>query len=209
VLFKDFNILNRLTMTQFGKFRAAAGFLLVFLLIFGTNRLDKHHFETIQNKITSVYEDHIMAQYYIYQINAVVHNQVHLIRYEASTNSVEFAKADSLLAAFGNSKLTKEETRLFDRLQGQLNTLANVSASLVPETDSVRLSDQRLLKAEQQIHGSLDRLSSIQREQGWDLKKAAQATLDRNTFISQAELLALAIIAILIQLIIFYKPTKD
>jgi hypothetical protein len=41
-------------MTQFGKFRAAAGFLLVFLLIFGTNRLDKHHFETIQNKITSV-----------------------------------------------------------------------------------------------------------------------------------------------------------
>ncbi len=196
-------------MKQFGKIRAAAGFLLVFLLVLGTNRIDKHHFETVQKKVTSVYEDRVMAQHYLYQANAVVRDKVHLIRYEGLTNSVELARLDSLLDEYGKTQLTKEETRLFERLQRQLKNLVAISSALTTEAKSERVSDQALLETEKQIRVTLDRLSAIQQEEGRNLQRGAQASLDRNSFLSRVELLALAIIAVLIQLIIFYQPPKD
>ena len=196
-------------MNLSGKLRVGAAFLLVFLLILATNRLDQHHYETVQTKITSVYKDRVLAQHYVYQISGIVHEQVQKVRYEASTDKAEMARLDSLMTVFRGTKLTQEEGRVLERLQRQLNSLNTISAQLVSEPDAVRLSNQELVDVSKQIRSSLDRLSAIQQEESWNLKKAAQISLDRNSFVSRAELLALAIIAVLVQIIIFYRPSKD
>ena len=53
---------------------------IVFLLVFATNRLDKRHFDTVQNTVLSLHTDRVIAQDFIYKMNAIIYNKQLSIR---------------------------------------------------------------------------------------------------------------------------------
>ena len=57
------------------KFNLALALLAVFFLILATNLVDRRHFETAQEALTSVYEDRVVAQHYIFEISTIVYQK--------------------------------------------------------------------------------------------------------------------------------------
>lgn len=191
----------------FNKLRSAAAFLLVFLLILATNRLDQQHFDLVQEKIGSVYKDRIVAQHFIYEMSWIINDQVEALSQKATPDPAKSARLDSLIASYSTTRLTTEEARLFERLQNQIGQMNAMSVRAL--TDSSEVDGSAIASVSKNLRVTLDRLSEIQKEESWNLKKAAQLSLDRSSFLSRMELWALAIIAVLIQIILFYRGSKD
>lgn len=193
----------------FNRLRSASAFILVFLLILATNRLDQQHFDLVQEKIASVYKDRILAQHYIYEMSWIVNDQASLLRYEGRVEPAQSARLDSLIASFSTTRLTTEEARLFERLQNQLGQMNALMMKTLAASENPTSDNGEVVAMCNDIRATLDRLSEIQKEESWNLKKAAQLSLDRSSFLSRMELWALAIIAVLIQIILFYRGSKE
>ena len=57
-------------MSLYNRINIGLALSIVFLLVFATNRLDKRHFETVQNTVISLHTDRVIAQDLIYKMNA-------------------------------------------------------------------------------------------------------------------------------------------
>ena len=73
------------------KFNLALALLAVFFLILATNLVDRRHFETAQEALTSVYEDRVVAQHYIFEISTIVYQKEQQF-IENNTNKLNLQK---------------------------------------------------------------------------------------------------------------------
>lgn len=197
----------------FPKLRTAAALIFVFVLIYGTNRLDNHHFENVQHIINTVYEDRIVAQHYIYQLNNLYRRKEEGIpgslKEEAARDINR--QIDSYFELFSATRLTNKEARIFQLLEEKNEELKAMEARLaaLPDSDPGEKDIGRIKAKIDGIYESLDGLSEIQLNEGGRLRQAAQDSLDTNSFFSQLELLALLFTALLVQVIIFYVPKSN
>ncbi len=92
---------------------------IVFLLVFATNRLDQRHFNTVQDTLTTIYSDRVVAQDYVYKMSNVMCKK-HLkildasLVYSQSNLNKEFA---ALIDVFSTTKFTSRELRTFEELK--------------------------------------------------------------------------------------------
>lgn len=197
----------------FQKLRTAAALIFVFVLIYGTNRLDNHHFENVQHIINTVYEDRIVAQHYIYQLNNLYRQKEEGIpgslKEEAARDINR--QIDNYFELFSTTRLTNKEARVFRLLEERNEELKALEARLaaLPDSDPGEKDIDRIKAKIDGIYESLDGLSEIQLNEGGRLRQAAQDSLDTNSFFSQLELLALLFTALLVQVIIFYVPKSN
>ena len=197
----------------FQKLRTAAALIVVFLLIYGTNRLDRHHFENVQHIMNTVYEDRIVAQHYIYQLSNLYRQKS-----ECAPGSLKEEAAkdinrqiDEYIGLFSATKLTSKEAQVFQLLEKNNEELSALEANLAARPDG-SLNQEKIsqFKAKvEMIFENLDRLSEIQLNEGGRLRRVAQDSLDTNSFFSQLELLLLVFIGLLVQVILFYAPKID
>ena len=197
----------------FQKLRTAAALIVVFLLIYGTNRLDRHHFENVQHIMNTVYEDRIVAQHYIYQLSNLYRQKS-----EGAPGSLKEEAAkdinrqiDEYIGLFSATKLTSKEAQVFQLLEKNNEELSALEANLAARPDG-SLNQEKIsqFKAKvEMIFENLDRLSEIQLNEGGRLRRVAQDSLDTNSFFSQLELLRLVFIGLLVQVILFYAPKID
>ena len=197
----------------FQKLRTAAALIFVFLLIYGTNRLDKHHFENVQHIMNTVYQDRVVAQHYIYQLSNLYRQ-----KNEGVPGSLKAAAAkginrqiDEYIGLFSTTKLTSKEAQVFQMLEKNNEELRVLETHLATMPDN-GLSEENIsqFKAKaDMIFENLDSLSEIQVNEGGRLRRVAQESLDTNSFFSQLELLILVFIGLLVQVIIFYAPKID
>ncbi len=192
----------KLNISLWSKVRALLALITVFLLVFATNRMDKNHFERIQESFSSVYEDRLVAKDYIFKISRLLDiKKNELITGEIST--VKYSINDSLrilVDKYGETKFTENETKFFGRLNNKLDLLLDSEKN---ETNS----SERALKIVD-VLSELDQLANIQMIEAKKELTKSNRLIDSSNLISGLEVGALILIGIIIQLLIFLKPLK-
>jgi hypothetical protein len=180
------------------KQRIQVGLILsvAFVLVLGSNLMDRRHFSTIEQSVKSIYVDRIVVQDYIYQLQ----NHVHKMALDLIGEQQQFdtyhpqGRIDGLLGDFAQTQLTREEARLLGQLRQQFSAL------------DLKNREPALAQL-QRIGQTLDGLEQIQLDQGNRLTELSEKTLGVNRMLSNLEVVFLVIIAICIMLLIFY-PVK-
>lgn len=175
--------------------------LVVFLLVFATNRIDKRHFETVQDTLTTVYEDRVVAQDYVYKMNNIIHQKQLLIKDSSTIDTQnnlneEFA---TLIDLFSTTKLTPQESKTFEDLKKNFETL---------KTNESTANTKKLTANINAIKTDLNNLALIQLTESKYKVGIAQKSLDTNNLMSTLEMVFLILIGFTVQFALFYRVKK-
>ncbi|AIZ43531.1 MULTISPECIES: hypothetical protein [Cellulophaga] len=201
-MFKNFTIAQKV---QVGLILGIA-----FLLVLGTNRLDKRHFSTVQTTVNSVYKDRVIVQNLIYKLNAIFHaKEIRFIRKkDFNTIPDENQKAEELFSAFAATKLTGKEKNVLNGLQDQFQKLKKLETDLFQSSSS--LEENHLIATERMLGNmgqNLDVLAKIQLEESRELTQLSNKSLGMTILLSKLEVAFLILIGIAMLALIFY-PVK-
>ena len=195
-------------MTLFNKLRWGASILLVFLLVLVTNLIDRDNYNRLKDSVTTIYEDRIVASDLLFEMLLLVQEkQVAVIAADSlffpGKNEKNNQAMDELLAQYEKTKLTEKEQLLFTDLKNELSTLKQVEKqATLPESKNNSI----VLKSIDPIMGYLHDLSKVQLEEGRHQVSISNKTMDTINLFTQGEIVFLILMAILIQIIILYKP---
>lgn len=194
------------------------GLIAVFLLILGTNRIDKRHFETAQTAVTSVYEDRVLAQDYIYKLSSLIHKKQ--LNYQDGTETVNTSlnkEIETLINLFSETKLTVNESKTFSDFKKDYDLLKAKENRYYKDQEVVDnfenttatslntpLDDH--LKA---LQSDLDNLALIQVGESRNVLSIAQKSLDMSNLMSSMEVYSLLVIGIIILVATFYRVGKS
>lgn len=189
--------------------RLLAGLILAmaFLLVLGSNRLDKRHFETVQNTVNSVFQDRVVVQDIIYQLNKIFHaKELELARTGQFTlHDSRNDKIRQLLDDFAKTELTSKESNLLSDLDLAFETLVKVEE---PNGDVSKDLTVRVGRQLDEIQKKLDGLAQIQLNESGQLTQLSNKSLGMNTLMSNLEIAFLILIGLLMLALIFY-PNKS
>lgn len=192
-------------MTIYNRINIGFALTIVLLLVFATNRIDKRHFDTVQNAVTTLHTDRVLAQDFIYKMNTIIYEKQLLILDE-SANYIDFNNDfHILLENFSNTKLTTKEAKIFDRLKTDFNEL------IITEKKAIEGSIEKevLIASLNTIKIDLVRLSEIQISESKHLTSLAQKSLDTTNLMSNLEIGFIILIGLLLQFTIFYRVKKS
>jgi len=184
-------------------------FAIVFLLVLATNRFDKKRFETVENSLTSVYEDRLVVKGYIYTLNNIFHNQEKMLINQAEPYKINsyHNTVNSLLSSFEATRLTTEEKSTLRNLRDNFNKLADLELKHVStESDSLGVSESDQIKTQiSRIQRNLDQLANIQQTEGENMTRFAKNSLNTSSLMSNIEIMLIILVGIIVQFIIFYR----
>ena len=205
-------------MTISSRINIVLALVAIFLLIFGTNRIDKRHFETAQNAITSVYNDRVLAQDYIYKMNNLVHKkQIQLNEGSQTVNSNINNEIETYIALFADTKLTTNELKTFKRFRTDFENLKAKETKLLKnrneysdnESDDKNSLVNRFDEDIKALQTDLNNLSLIQVTETKNILGVAQKSLNTNKLISSMEIYLLLVVGIIILFFTFYRIGKS
>ena len=181
---------------------------IAFLLVFGSNRLDKRHFNTVQNTVNSVYKDRVVVQDFIYRLNNIVHKKQMLLKEEQSlkVNESQNEQVVTILDDFSATKLTSKESALLQQLKVTFTALMDVEKSGYKAPDDKKNS--LAIKKLDQIQTNLNGLAEVQLNESGQLTQLSNKSLNMNILMSKLEIGFLILIGI-IMLVLVFGPRKD
>ncbi|MFD0799173.1 hypothetical protein ACFQZJ_16985 [Maribacter chungangensis] len=199
---------TKLTVLQ----RISVGLILAiaFLLVLGSNRLDKRHFSTIQNTVNSVYKDRVVVQNLIYEASTIFHKKelrYSLDKTNPSVHGIENEQLESILAQFRKTELTSKEYNLLLELTASFEEFLSLEKDLsnTAITEPKKIAVLAAINVmEQQLHG----LAKIQLEESEQLTELSNKSLDMNVLMSRLELGFMIVIGIAMMALIFYPVKK-
>ncbi len=196
-------------MTLFSKIRWVASILLVFFIVLTTNLIDKDNFNRLSYSVTTIYEDRIVASDLLFEMLMLVQEkEVALVSGDSLFFANSGSKANSdiktLIERYGQTRLTKQEEIAFDRLKEELNNLETLEQRYVRSGDN----DAHLLESINEITRYLHELSKIQLQEGRRQVFISNKAMDTIDLFTQGEIVFLVLMAILVQIIILYKPKQ-
>ena len=187
--------------------RINIGFALatVFLLVLATNRIDQRHFDTVQETLSTVYNDRVVAQDYVYKMNNIMHKKrLQLFDSSAANNQENLNKEfATLIDVFSKTKLTKEEFKTFEDLKTNFEKLKLIESKFEDQENS-----KKLLENINTIKTDLNNLALIQVSESKYKVGIAQKSLDTNNLMSKLEIGFLVLMGIVVQIAIFYRVRK-
>ena len=194
-------------MTVLSKIRWVASILLVFTIVLITNLIDKDNFRKLSDAVTTIYEDRIVASDLIFEMSRIMQAKEIAVltgdtAFFQSKNDALNRETDVLIESYEETKLTKKEQFVFDQLTEELKTLRSQEQKFQGELTG------DLQKSLDSINGHLYDLAKIQLQEGRRqvfISDQAKYTLD---LFARGEIIFLIIVAILVQIIILYKPKK-
>ena len=194
-------------ITLYNRINIGLALTIVLLLVFATNRIDKKHFDTVQNAISTLHSDRVVAQDYIYKMNTIVYKKHLYIVTNPATNTNQKLNAEfnTLLDLFSNTELTAKEFAVFERLQSDFTKFIAIEKT----TTADNLDSKTVIKNLEIIKTDLITLSEIQMSESKHLTSLAQKSLDSNSLMSNLEIGFIVLIGLLIQLTIFYRVRKS
>lgn len=206
------------------KRRKITGFLIIGLLVvllYGKNLLERQSFRRVSSTLSDVYEDRLLVESYIFQISEKLFTIQKLvdhctINYDYSKVVGEISKEEQeilkLVAAFEATQLTEQETALLMDFKRIIEKDLSIKSYQLLYTDSsgvneaqVKVYDQKIARAQQ----DLEKLSSIQLEEGEKLVSKAKTLINRSQIWAQFELALLLVFLLVIYIYIFKKPVQE
>lgn len=192
-------------ITIYNRINIGLAVTIVLLLVFATNRIDKRHFETIQNTIATLHTDRVVAQDFIYKMNTIIY-QKQLLKVDESDKNKNLNKDFyALLDNFSQTKLTIKEAEIFEKLKTDFAQLI-LKEKKVAEGSMLK---DTLINRLNSIKSNLVHLSEIQISESKHLTGLAQKSLDTNNLMSNLEIGFIVLIGLLLQYTIFYRVKKS
>ncbi len=176
------------------KIRTILGLVMVILLVFITNQMDKKHFEDVQGTITTIYEDRVVAQYDLFQLTNLLYDHQMRMREGEIVAFDKNGEVNRVMTEYGQTTLTKREEEIFGRLKDNLNKLSG--SDFIPQGPATETTFER-------IHENLEELSAIQVKESKTLKIQAQDSLDSSNLMSNMEMIIIIIFGIVLQFVLF------
>lgn len=189
-------------MKIFAKIKWVASILLVFFIVLVTNLIDRKNFNRLSQSVTTMYEDRIVASDLLFDMSLLIH-QKELELLTADTIAPKKATAvqlNQLILKYEETKLTKRETFMFEELKAEVDKLNTL------EQQSTGRSLSKLKSTVDKIQQYLHQLSKIQVEEGKRQVFISDKAKNTINLFTQGETIFLILMAILIQIIILYKP---
>lgn len=198
-------------MTVINKIKWVLGILVIFFLIVATNLVDKRNFERVKDYVVEIYEDRLVAKGIVFEISQLVQEKemAHALadeEYFRKDNQAANEHIRILLGNFSETKLTENEKRILNDLKSNLGHLAKIET---PEFQPTPESQELVQSRFGLINEELNALSKIQIEEGKQLMRASQRTIEMVDLFTQIEIYFLIFMAILIQIIILYRPKRS
>ena len=198
-------------MAILNKLKWIFGVFLVFFIILATNLIDRDNFLRIKDSTASIYEDRLIAKSIIYDLSKQFHRkEIALLKADSSFYQQENQATNSLieeaLAQFKSTKLTSKEALIFKDLKLSIADLQAKEATLL--NDAEKNYPSQLLQI-QEIESKLNALAAIQLEEGKRLVLISEKAMNSIELFTQMEIYVLLGLAILVQILIMYKPKTD
>jgi hypothetical protein len=181
--------------------------LLVFFVVLTTNLIDKDNFRRVKESIVTIYEDRLVANDLIYELSLLVHEKEMAAalsndRFFQGPNDRVNEKIDILIKKYLTTKLTDQEASIFGMLQDDLSQLNQIEASTNIDMPAYN-------KQLSNIKENLYDLSKIQLKEGRNQMLLSKEAFRDVELFTRMEIYVLILLAIIIQVIILYKPKKD
>lgn len=194
-------------MSILNKLKWVASILLVFFIVLVTNVIDRDNFNRLSYSVTTIYQDRIVASDLIFQMSRLIQEkQIAVISSDTAffnkTNNASNEEISSLIERYGQTKLTGKEKIIFGKLREELRILRQEEQKTKNKETPV------LLKSIDQIYQYLNDLSKIQLQEGRRQYFISGQAKDTINLFTQLEIIFLIVMAILIQVVILYKPKK-
>lgn len=195
------------------KFKAAILLAIVCAIILITNLMGRHHMDKLSHSFSSVYEDRLVVESYIYMISEHLYQKKLAIDNCTELSELDFqrkigshnAAITRLLAFYEKTFLTEEEAICLQDFKANIAALQNLEyRHLQSSADEVQYATTRSLFNEQFVLASanLRQLSNIQIEEGKALNDQSQRIVHGSSLLTNFEMAILLCIAIILQIIV-------
>ena len=205
---------NRWTMWQ--KTKAVTALVVVFLLVLATNLMDKNHFEVVEESLTTVYQDRLLAKDYLYKISRQLQQKRNVLRQsdllevqstiEAADDSIK-----TLMSLYEQTRMTEKERTYLEKLNETEDDLIARESQLFnsPDEATIDATKEQLIQTHEDMITTLDKLFEIQMKEGKRQIDYSNRAIERSNFIAKLEIGALIVIGLIIQFFIFFRPARD
>ncbi len=190
---------------------------VILILIFAKNWIDKNNVNTLNSSFTSVFDDRLVVESYIFQLSDHLYQKKIII---ADSENAEQALAiqdevnthnsiiDQILLDYEKTKLTTAESMYFGNLKERLMDLRTMEEKFLGAlaTQNPNLSTDIAVQMQKTFDTAmldLNQLSKIQISEGRLLRDQSKQIAAGSTMLSQFELVVIVGIGILIQILIF------
>lgn len=197
-------------MEFYSKLKWFLGIGIVFFLIISTNLLDRNNFEKVRDSVVAIYEDRLVANDIIFEVTNCLNKKAIAIAlsdsiYYEKGSATENIKLGELMVRFENTKLTKVESEVFDKLKSSIEILHQREIEFI-NTD--RKDNLAVVKQLEITKSNVAQLSGIQLSEGKQQLGISNRALDTIELFTKIEIYLLIFLAVLVQVIVMYSPTK-
>ena len=197
-------------MAFYKKIKWILGILIVFVLIVTTNLIDRNNFIRVRDSVVTIYEDRLVAKDLLFDISKSVHKKE---RAAIMADSVFFSQINNEITEdikgyvlrFEQTKLTDEESKIFDNLKDNLVLLEKSETTFV---QSEFVQKAPLMDQISRVQTNLEALSIIQLDEGRKEMSISRRAIDTVELFTQIEIYLLIFLAVVIQIIVMYKPKE-
>lgn len=197
-------------MNVFQKIKWFLAVLGVFLIILATNLIDKKNFLRVEESVDKIYNERLLAKELLLDITIKFHqkelayalNDSNYLKFQNNTVNEDIS---TLLELFERSDATKKEKLILNNLNKNHLILTKLeSNSLIKDT----IYDSECINTFAAINTNIIELSAEQVKEGKHEKFYATEAVNSVKLFSQIEIYMLIILALILQVIIFYSPKK-
>lgn len=198
-------------MKIYDKIKWILAILMVFVLILATNLIDKNNFVRLRDSVVTIYEDRLVAKSLLFNMSkSIQEKEIAILKKDTtffnSFNKNVNADLDRLISEFKTTKLTPEEAKLFNTLEENLSKLKKAETTY---KDSNYKKKENLLNQITLYKSNLDDLSDIQMKEGSRQLSISKEALKTVELFTQVEIYFLIGLALAVQIIILYNPSKE
>lgn len=199
------------------KLQIAFMLIVVLMLVFGKSVIEKNNVSELGGSFSSVYEDRLLAESYIYEISDLLYQKKMLLdQCQLNFSAVDLnqrvsmhnQRIDSLIFYYQNTELTNQESELFSSLRGNVTAIRKIEAELIQPVAGIAATSYAKLDAQfQLISENLHQLSMIQIKEAKRLNDDSKRILAGITVLTQFEQGMLIVISLIIIALIISGPT--
>lgn len=196
------------------KVSAALLLAAIFVLVFVKNQVDSNHVTQLGHSFSSVYEDRLMVESYIYQLSE------HLFRKKIMIDSCDNAftagiikplidghtrAIEDIIADYETTKLTEAEAEYFSLFKDNVTKLVSVENAYLQNADPREMSSAKAIIDKQfnEASANLGKLSAIQVSEGKMLNDHSKKIVAGSSLLTQFEMGILIAIGLMILVLVF------
>ncbi|WNH08643.1 MCP four helix bundle domain-containing protein [Thalassobellus suaedae] len=195
-------------MKLFNKIKWVLGILMVFILILATNLIDRNNFIRVKDSVVTIYEDRLIASDLVFKIFKLVKKKEVALKLsdtvffnQENDNTNEHIR--DFILMYEQTRLTPEEYTIFKYFKSNFKLLKDYETTFIASNFKNKGNQEDLIIS---INKNLDDLSKIQITEGRRQMSIGKKATSAVELLTQIEICLLIVLAIVIQIIVMYKP---